>query len=216
MNVLISEDEYKELHTLRSYYKRENNLKSANSMKSLENDIDLPIRTIVGMFALMGCWPRFSCCGFDYEGQPIHKTHEYGNAYVMLSNNYNTEQVIDFLVGKELLVETATKKTSRWRTWKVEKENIVFIALAFDWLESKRDYPWTKTNCIHYAEKGVIGLNHLRKWLYRLRKACLEEITLTDTNEQHNKNLAYWQYPALEPWGINKEELIEEIEKEIT
>ena len=216
MSVLISENEYKELQGLRNHYKRENNLKSANSMKSLENDIDLPIKTIIGMFALMGCWPKFSCCGFDYEGQPIHKTHEYGNAYVMLDDNYNTEEVVKFLVGEELLVETTTEKTSQWRTWKIEKHKQVFVALAFDWLESKREYPWTKTNCIHYAEKGVIGLDYLKKHLYRLRKSFLEEITLIDTNKQQHKNLAYWQYPALKSWKINKEELIGEIEKEIT
>lgn len=214
MSVLVSENEYKELQGLRSHYKRENNLKSANSMKSLENDIDIPIKTIVGMFALMGCCPKFSCCGFDYAGQPIHKTHEYGNAYVMLDDNHNTKEVIDFLVGKKL-VEDTFKKTSRWRSWKIEKDRQVFVALAFDWLESERDYPWTKTNCIHYAEKGVIGLNYLRKHLYRIRNAFLEEITLTDTNEQLHKNLAYWQYPALESWKINKEELMGEIEKEI-
>jgi len=215
MAVTISNNEYKELHTLRSYYNREKNLESIQSMKSLENDIDIPIKTIVGMFALLGCQPLFSCCGFDYHGQPVHKTHEYGNAYVNLRGNSNTEQVIDFLIDIGFLADTY-KRTSQWRTWKVEKDKVVFVSQSFDWEDRKRGYPWTKYNCVHYAEKGVIGLHELRKKLYYIFKDhFFNAVTLLDTNQNHNKVMAYWQYPSLMPWEINKDDLLLDVEKEL-
>ena len=215
MPVLISDEDYKELDVLRSYYQREENLKSIQSIQSLELDIDAPIRTIVAMFALLGCEPRFSCCGFDYHGQPIHKTHEYGNAYVMMTDNSNTAQVIDYLIENEFLADTY-QLSSKWRTWKVKKDKVVFVALAFDWEDSKREYPWTKHNCIHYAEKGVIGLYALRRKLYLFRDSFLDNVTLYDTNEKQNSVLAYWQYPHLPPWEIEKEKVLSDVEKELS
>ncbi len=215
MAVTVSDNEYTELQTLRSYCIREKNIESAKSMKMLENDIDLPIKTIVGMFALLGCQPLFSCCGFDYEGQPVHKTHEYGNAYINLRDNSNTKQVIDFFISIGFFADTY-KRTSQWRTWKIEQDKIVFVAQSFDWKDRKMGYPWTKENCIHYSEKGVIGLHELRKKLYyAFKDHFLSQITLRDTNQNHNKNLAYWQYPASEPWEINKDELLLKVEKEL-
>ena len=156
MPVMISDIEYSELQTLRSYCVREKNIASAKSMQKLENDIDMPMRTIVGMFALLGCKPLFSCCGFDYDSQPVHKTHEYGNAYVMLQNNSNVEQLIAPWIDDKFLVEE--KKTSQWRTWTDEPHKIVFIAQSFDWAERASDYPWTKHNCIRpfiYRDSAV-------------------------------------------------------------
>lgn len=215
MAVTIPNNEYLELQTLRSYRVREKNVESVKSMKMLENDVDVPIKTIVGMFALLGCHPLFSCCGFDYHGQPYHKTHEYGNAYITLQDNSNTKQIINFFIEMGFFADTY-KRTSQWRTWKIEQDKIVFVAQSFDWKDRKMGYPWTKENCIHYAERGVIGLHELRKKLYyAFKDHFLNEITLRDTNENHNKNLAYWQYPALEPWEINKNSLLLEIEKEL-
>lgn len=213
MSVIISIDEYKELQTLRSYHIRERNIESVKSTKLLENDIDVPIRTIVGMFALLECKPLFSCCGFDYSGQIVHKTHEYGNAYIMFSDDENIQNVIRTLVDIKFL--TDKEKTSQWRFWKDEKHRIVFIALAFDWAERQSDYPWTKHNCIHYSEKGVIGLQELRKKLYLFKEYFLSESILSDSNEKQNKTLAYWQYPALEPWIVNKNDLLIDVEKEL-
>jgi hypothetical protein len=214
MAVTISNDEYAELQTLRSYYIREKNIESIKSTEFLELDIDIPMRTIVGMFALLGCRPLFSCCGFDYSGQPIHKTHEYGNAYVMLDNNTNTQRIIEVLSDHKFLVEDK-EKTSQWRTWTDERHNISFIALAFDWAERNSDYPWTMKNCIHYSEKGVIGLNELRKVLYRFQYSFLDEFILEDTNEKQNKYVPYWQYPSLKPWTISREQLLKDIEREL-
>lgn len=215
MAVTISNNEYIELQALRSYHVRKKNIESAKSMAMLENDIDIPIRTIIGMFALLGCQPLFSCCGFDYHDQPVHKTHEYGNAFIMLKDNSNTKQITDFFIGTEFLADTY-KRTSQWRTWKIEKDKIVFVAQSFDWEDRKMGYPWTKENCIHYSEKGVIGLHELRKSLYyKFKEHFLDEITLRDTNEIHNRNLAYWQYPALEPWEINKNDLLLAVETEL-
>jgi hypothetical protein len=183
-------------------------------MKMLENDIDVPIRTIVGMFALLGCKPLFSCCGFDYSGQPIHKTHEYGNAYVMLSDNDNTRKAIEVLSDMKFLTDKK-EKTSQWRTWTDEKHKISFIALAFDWAERQSDYPWTMKNCIHYSERGVIGLHNLRKTLYRFRDSFLDVSIVDDSNEKQNESLAYWQYPALKSWIISKDGILDDVQKEL-
>jgi len=213
MPVIISDNEYEELQILRNYYIREINKSSILSMRKLENDIDLPIKTIVGMFALLGCQPRFSCCGFDYDGQPIHKTHEYGNAYVMLQNNENTKRIINYFLEHKFIIDTI-EKTSKWRTWTVDQDNVVFMALAFDWEDSKRNYPWTNKNCIHYAEKGVIGLYYLRKILYTLNELFLDDTIIKDTNSGYKK-VGYWQYPILDDWKVNKSELLSIVEKEL-
>ena len=81
MSVLISDEDYKEYRTLQHNALFQQKLESVRGMKNLRDDIDVPIRKLVAMFALLGCTPLWSCCGFDYDGQPMHKTHEYGNIY---------------------------------------------------------------------------------------------------------------------------------------
>src|SRR3990167_575278 len=76
-----------ELTFLRSIYKRERILKSVKSITRLEDDIDEPLKTCVMALALLGCEPVWSCCGFDYAGQPIHKSHEHGRCGIRLRDN---------------------------------------------------------------------------------------------------------------------------------
>jgi hypothetical protein len=53
-------------------------LASEETIQNLEDDIDKPMKLIVGAAALIGAKPQWSCCGFNYDGQPAHKDHVYG------------------------------------------------------------------------------------------------------------------------------------------
>mgnify|MGYP003496199296 CR=1 FL=1 len=185
----ISKKDYEE------YLKYKNRLdleKSLQHTYNLEDDIDFPIRNSVAILALAGCSPLFSCCGFDYHGQPIHKAHQYGEPYIMLKGDNETREVI----GRIYL-----RLPSGWRV--TSRSGLVYIELT-----SLNNPHWDDPSVIHYSENLVIAINALESALFSLLKDnLLEEVILEDTNKNHNKNLKYWQYPPKNPWVITIDSL---------
>lgn len=200
---IISKSSWEEYKQLKHNALMQANFDSVRSLNLLENDIDTPIKKIVAMLALLRCDPKFSCCGFDYDGQPLHKSHEYGCCYIqMVSNEYNRE--ITKTLTCEGVFQSLTKKSPKWEWW--EERDRLFWRAAFT-LYHPKEYPWISRNdCIHYSEIAVLCLDILERKLLRLRNYFQDEWVLYDTNHaQKNYNLN-WQYPALEPWVIKKED----------
>jgi hypothetical protein len=203
MSVLISDVNYKEYMILQHNAIFQEKMDSVNNTKNLKDDIDAPIRNVVGMLALLGCEPMWSCCGFDYDGQPMHKTHEYGDTFVALRSNHITKALIDAL-KEDKIVFDVTYDTDRWETW--ETNGIVYLRSDFDYVHEKTNYPWSKYNCIHYPELAVFRIRELEKFLLRLKDYFMKSITLSDTNDIYKKRDYNWQYPVLEPWIIKRED----------
>lgn len=188
----ITEKQYEEYRNLKRWAKREKVWTSANSIQYLEDDVDAPIKKCVAMCALLGLEPLFSCCGFDYHGQPYHKSHQYGEPYIMLQENETSKQW--------LTMGTKEKLVGGWTIRKFIKGTIL--------LEHKisGNPHWRKKDCIHFAEEIVIGITLLERALLGLSEHFLPSIVLPDTNQNYKKNgVRYWQYPPKKPWVIKKE-----------
>lgn len=187
----LSDKQYREYKDLKKWARREKVLVSAESIKNLEDDIDLPIRKCVAMFALLGFQPMFSCCGFDYKGQPYHKSHQYGHPYInFYMNDRNLEWIKTGRIGAGWIMRVLTRG---------------YVALE---LKIGMNPHWRKSECIHFAEECVIGLQWLEGYLlgsYSNHFAdCVE---LEDTNDLYIKKgkTKHWQYPPKNPWLIKKE-----------
>ena len=208
MPVTISDDEYKLLLAVKHNMLREQKLDSVQSMGMLENDIDVPIKKLVALFALLGCNPLFSCCGFDYAGQPIHKTHEYGNAFIIFEENKASANIFRELVDGKYVCEGFDNKELNWRTYLSER-NRRYFSSSFVWWWEDIKYPWANKNCIHFSELGAINIAQIEKAFLRAgRSAFLDSVIVKDTNEAYKKNVPYWQYPSLKPWIILKEDYL--------
>lgn len=211
MPVLISDENYNEYRILQHNAVFQQKLDSIRATKNLKDDIDTPIRKLVAMFALLGCEPIWSCCGFDYEGQPMHKTHEYGNLYIRLTLNDCTIRVINKLhsekIIKQLLFNITEIACADWVVW--GDANFVQLDCDFDYWISEQGYPWSFSSCIHYYEYGVIKIYQMEEIVKRLFvDDFADEVTLKDSNKAQQTLIKNWQYPALEDWIITKEDII--------
>ena len=195
----ISNKKYQEYEQLKKWRDLQEVRDSVHSVTKLEDDIDLPIRNVVALIALTGCTPLFSCCGFDYEGQHLHKCHQYGEPYVMIRADQRCNDVLGAvwtrLSGGFIL---------NYRS------NLVYLEQKLPY----RNPHWDSPSCIHYSEESVIGLSRLEKSIItQLKDYMLDEVILTDTNSQNKKNNPHWQYPPKSDWVISKSAILENIEK---
>ena len=185
----ITDDELVEYRELRGFYLNEKFREiqeSVNSIANLEDDIDVPIKKCVAMFALLGCKPQFSCCGFNYIGQPIHKCHQYGRIVFLLGDKINSYGVLSqfnhswIFTGRPDCLD-----------FSVGIENFV--------------PDWREITCVHYPETAVWLIDNLEKYLLNFKNMFVSEISLQDGNKQRNEVSRYWQYPAKQDWLITKE-----------
>jgi len=204
MPVLISDVDYSEYRILQHNLIHQQKLDSAKGMKKLENDIDVPMKKLIALFALLGCSPMWSCCGFDYDEQPIHKTHEYGAVFVAFKPTPKTANVLDTMLLKGAIVKQ-TNDTWKWEVWQVEG-NVIYLRSDFDYNHEKTQYPWSMKSCIHYPELSLIMIDYLEKAILKIfpPEEFADEVILSDTNGRYKKNMPNWQYPSLEDWIIKK------------
>lgn len=198
---IITGKEYEEFKLLCQIYKRDSIRQSALSIRTLDEDIDAPIRMCVMALALLGCEPMWSCCGFDYAGQPLHKSHKYDRVGFALRDNFRV----------------------RWLTEQLEQTPLEFQDYANGW---KFDYAshygnencylvsdihtgniWPDRDSIHYSEPGTIAIQLLEKFLLRLSHEFQDCVTLRDTNAEFKQRFQWWQYPAKSDWVIHKSDL---------
>ena len=184
----ISEAELEELRLLRKHYGQEAIQKSIRSLVCARDDVDEPIRKCVAAFALLGCQPIWSCCGYDYVGQPIHKSHQYGRIFFILLSPSRSSSVFDRF-GME--------------DWKLLR-NVADLGFSFH-LDFRNIIPqWDNVKSIHYPEAPVVQIHYLEKFLFSLSDEFMSEVMLEDTNLHYATQFTYWQYPILEPWVIKK------------
>ena len=184
---IISNEDYELFMNLKSKAQNIYTMSSAKDIKNLEDDIDLPIKRCVAMLALLGCEPTFSCCGFDYDGQPIHKSHQKGFPYIRIKKN----DISNPLAKLDLKGD--------WR----------FRDMGNEWaleLTTFMNPHWRNPSCIHYSEECVIGINYLDDMLSKLSPSFRQKVVLEDTNLSHASRLKFWQYPPKNPWTILKDD----------
>ena len=206
---IISNDTYMEYQQLKRNARVQSNFDSVRQLGALKNDIDVPVRSLVVMLALLGCEPLFSCCGFDYDGQPSHKTHEYGCVYFQMRSN-NWSNIVLATLENSKIINKLTNKSPDWEWWKIK--DTLFLRSAFTLFHDK-NYPWvTSEDCIHYSEVGVLNIDRLEKALWGLRERFSDVAEIVDTNHvyKNDRNIRNWQYPTLEPWSVTIDDVFGE------
>jgi hypothetical protein len=191
---LITKEQENEYKLLKNWAKREGVYESAREISNLEDDIDKPIKKCVAMVALLGLKPIYSCCGFDYSGQPFHKSHQYGEPYIMLS------------VESEKYRSTLFNDLQQWVFKKSPaNKDISFLTITIN--DSNGNPYWRNKNCIHFPEECVFAISYLEKYIFQYNSLFLDEIVVNDTNNNAKKSYKYWQYPPKKSWVVSKSEL---------
>lgn len=188
----ITEQEQAEYEQLKAWAKKQGVYQSAQEITQLKDDIDLPIRKCVAMTALLGLEPVYSCCGFDYQGQPFHKAHQYRQPYIRIRNNIFTTA---FVLNNQLQLSQIS-----WQIRPLGNEQVLELITSMN-------PHWSNDVCIHTSEECVIGIAKLEKILNNLSHQFKDAVTVVDTNALTRNQLKFWQYPPKEPWVIRKEEL---------
>ena len=189
----ITKADYEDFQRLRKWEKKTRVRDSAKLIENLEDDIDLPIRKCVALLALLGCKPLYSCCGFDYDGQPFHKSHQYGIPYIkLLADN----PAFSFVYNLTRIGTPWFCKTSR---------GVVDVLC-----EIKGNPHWRAEECIHFAEECIFVIDWMEKYLVSFKTAMMEEVVLEDSNKRALEIHKNWQYPSKSPWKILKSDYFTE------
>lgn len=189
----ITDKEFVELQRLRNLY-------SANSIKTLEDDIDAPIKNCVAALALLGCQPRWSCCGFDYVGQPLHKDHTHGQVYFAMLSNLDSE-------GLEWkLRDSGHAYQSAWKFRRDMCDGKRQVSMG-----TRIEATWKKEESIHYSEQGATYIKYLEEILMGLVSEMATEARVTDTNKEYRERFSLWQYPPKNEWVIDRAWLIKSV-----
>lgn len=188
----LTDRQYEEYKNLKKWAKKEKVWVSAKGIEYLEYDVDAPIKKSVAMLALLGLEPLFSCCGFDYHGQPYHKSHQYGEPYIMVKDNQ---------ISRSWL--TMGENGNIGRGWRIRKHVKGTLIIIF---KAQGNPYWRKKDCIHFSEESAIGIANLESMLSGLKENFFSGIVLEDTNQNYKKSgVRHWQYPPKKPWVIKKE-----------
>lgn len=191
----ISDQDYQEYQHLKDVYRRELVYQSMDSAANLSDDIDEPIKTCVMAFALLGCNPKWSCCGFDYRGQPFHKYHQYGRVFFILTYGTSTASVLNRFYSSELAYR------DKWK-FDIRLPDVDFHADLHNPVEQ-----WRKSDCIHYSESGAVYIKILEDFLMSMSFYFSDSVVLTDTNLAYNQSVPSWQYKGKSDWVITKSNL---------
>lgn len=185
----ISDKDYEEYLTLKKWDEKQKIRESVTRISKLEDDIDAPIKKCVACLALLGCEPLYSCCGFDYEGQPYHKSHQYGRPYIVLTVKPLTLQILQELSSRKTFWQAGRGNYAKWT-------NLELIC--------GMNPHWRRDECIHFYEESLVGIIQLQNLLMSAYPKMLDEITLVDTNFKAKIQSKHWQYPPKESWHIQK------------
>lgn len=206
MPVLISDEAYKEYRILQNTAIFQQKLDSVRGMVNLKNDIDIPMRKLVAMFALLECSPMWSCCGFDYDRQPMHKTHEYGNTYLALQYTMRTRSILKILVAGKW-IRPRSDNTDQWEFW--INNGVLYLRSDFDFFHRKNQYPWAMNNCIHFSELAVSKIRELEiLTVGYFGDEFRDSVVLKDTNINQKRVVQNWQYPTLEDWTVTLSDVL--------
>ena len=149
---IISDRSYREYQLLKAHYDRDTIAKSIGSVTNLEQDVDEPIKTCVMGFSLLGCNPIWSCCGFDYDGQPIHKRHRYGCEYFILEYNLRTSSIL------ERFNQSITPFKEHWKMNTFNRDGMIVCSLQN---EFEKGWLWQDRNHPHFSELAATYTGYL-------------------------------------------------------
>lgn len=161
----------------------------------LEHHIDAPIKNCIMGLNLLGLTTKWSCCGFDYQGQPSFKSHVHGRPHV----------VVDYCNGKLLdrLVYIAMRSG-----WKLELSQVSCTnAWQLSSQSSLNQGSWARTDSAHFHEGPNTKIKSLEHALMSLWEYMNDLVVLRDQNHVMETIYEHWQYKGLDDWEIKKVDL---------
>lgn len=198
----ISDEEFLEFERLRRHYGREAIRLSTANVQTLAEDIDHPIKRCVMALALLGCDPVWSCCGFDYEGQPIHKDHQYGTVGIALQSNRRTYWLIEQWKKSQPAYSHLANR------WSINFADNYGVPLAYLTCNLRLGNTWPEETSPHFYEPGAIAIRLLEDNLQGLQSYFRKQVVLRDSNGLYKWRFPTWDYPAKTDWAIRKAELM--------
>ena len=165
------------------------------------DDIDAPILKCVKMFTLLGCKTVWSCCGFNYEGQPKWKSHTYNCPYVRMNADAKT-----FKLMYKIVDDLVFAHTNQWYITlasKPQQKPQFGIGCNFNGTKD-----WTDKDCPHMHERCVSAIDLLEKKLLSFKDQFKEKVILRDSNTDMTKQLEYWQFKGKAPIEVLKSEFM--------
>ena len=210
IDATFSGDEQEELAFYRRIYKKERILESIRSLSHVGDDIDEPVKTALMGLALLGCDPLWSCCGFDYMGQPIHKSHQYNYTWFVLNDSPTARWLHTEWLGNPPSIKDSY---NYWKMWGHRQFGNIHWTLSAD---LKRGNTWPDENDPHFSEPGVIAIAQLENWLEKYIYAMADEVVLHSANEEYRREFPHWQYPILPNWTVTKDEFASRLNRGAT
>jgi hypothetical protein len=159
---------------------------------NLEEHIDDPIKkSVVGM-ALLGFVPIFSCCGFNYDGEKVKKTH-LEKPYIYLDKDMMNSE------SKAMLLDIAHESN-----WTIAPAGQYIDFHGWKW---NGDHPWKAEGCPHKPEIAVLALNYLERILETRKTLFKKSVKIVDGNfiYKNIKKIKHWQYKPSEAWEVTPE-----------
>ena len=165
--------------------------------EKLEDQIDAPIKKCIAMLNLLGLKTLWSCCGFDYRGQPKFKDHAYGNAHIFIDFNSGIKNINELLfIRSKSGWSLSVANVSCTEAWLLEAPSVFGSEM------------WNNKDSIHYHESSNISIKNLETFLVGMEELMLEKVVLADENTVMKELFEYWQHEPAEDWVIKKEEII--------
>lgn len=163
---------------------------SLNPINLLENHIDTPIKKCIAGLNLLGIKTTMSCCGYTYDNELVPKKHlNKAYIYVDLTNTvaYKCENLL------------ILSNLSGWTLSPLNNNIFDFYTKGWD-----KGHPWDDPKCPHFYEVFLLGINRLEKAIDKLQDKFYDNVTITDGNEQYQKEygIKHWQYKPTEPWVV--------------
>jgi hypothetical protein len=158
----------------------------------LKDHIDDPIKkTVVGL-SLLGFKTHMSCCGFEYKGSQVKKSHLTGKAYVYL----DAEQVFASPELKERLCDLSLR--SKWKFEALSGGKYIDF-YGEKWPET---HPWVSKDAVHSYENAVLNIWTLNKAIEVWEDYFKDYAYIRDGNHKYKELTTYWQYEPAEPWYV--------------
>ena len=162
---------------------------------TLKDDIDVPLIKTIACLNLLKIRTLWCCCGFNYEGQPTHKLHDYGTLQILIENNASAIWLAAGMLQSQMPFQLTTTLVA---------PNIKAIGIIRTFGHPVKE--WDKPEGPHYHEMPSQYICQLERFLTQpsVIERMKDEITLVDTNAIVRKTNPYWDYKPRDPWVIKK------------
>ena len=192
----ITEEQFDEYSNLKLRDRQSRARLSMQHIKTLEQDIDAPVRDTVAMLALLGCRVMWSCCGFDYPEQPDHKKHTLGQPYIMIHFDKESYSLA------HAMFSTQWPYAGAWHI--LIRNHDGFPVLVLETNIARRG-EWSDAGCIYFSELGSTYIQYLNDFLVSLSYKFADSVTIKDTNKAYRSKFPSWEYEPKSDWIVKRE-----------